>query len=332
MFPTLVGALLAGLGAVIALRSLRVRRRGRCRASTPRPIGVSLLAIVLFGIALQWLGLVAAVAVLVLVGAYASRDVRAAGDAGARRGLDRLLGRRCSSGCSACRCRCGRIPEAGMETLNNLAFGLGVALSWQNILYCFIGCFLGTLVGVLPGIGPVATVAMLLPFTFGLEPAPALIMLAGIYYGAQYGGSTTAILVNIPGESSSVVTTLDGYQMARQRPRRAGARHRRDRLVHRRLHRDAGGRLFRPAAGRGRAQVRPGGIFFADGVRPDRGGRAGARLAAQGDRHGVLRHPARADRHRRQFRRDPLRLRLARARRRASASSRSRWPSSASPT
>jgi putative tricarboxylic transport membrane protein len=103
-----------------------------------------------------------------------------------------------------------------METLSNLAFGLGVALSWQNLLYCFIGCFLGTLVGVLPGIGPVATVAMLLPFTFGLEPAPALIMLAGIYYGAQYGGSTTAILVNIPGESSSVVTTLDGHQMARR--------------------------------------------------------------------------------------------------------------------
>src|SRR4051812_14519902 len=103
-----------------------------------------------------------------------------------------------------------------METLGNLAFGLGVALSWQNLVYCFIGCFLGTLVGVLPGIGPVATVAMLLPFTFGLGPAPALIMLAGIYYGAQYGGSTTAILVNIPGESSSVVTTLDGHQMARK--------------------------------------------------------------------------------------------------------------------
>ena len=103
-----------------------------------------------------------------------------------------------------------------MDILSNLMFGLGVALGWQNILYCFIGCFLGTLVGVLPGIGPVATVAMLLPFTFGLGPVPALIMLAGIYYGAQYGGSTTAILVNIPGESSSVVTTLDGHQMARQ--------------------------------------------------------------------------------------------------------------------
>src|SRR3954453_17954602 len=103
-----------------------------------------------------------------------------------------------------------------METLGNLVFGLGVALSWQNLVYCFVGCFLGTLVGVLPGIGPVATVAMLLPFTFHLGPAPALIMLAGIYYGAQYGGSTTAILINIPGETSSVVTTLDGHQMARR--------------------------------------------------------------------------------------------------------------------
>jgi TctA family transporter len=103
-----------------------------------------------------------------------------------------------------------------MQTLDNLLFGLEVALTLQNIAYCFIGCLLGTLVGVLPGIGPVATVAMLLPFTFNLGPAPALIMLAGIYYGAQYGGSTTAILVNIPGESSAVVTTLDGYQMARK--------------------------------------------------------------------------------------------------------------------
>jgi TctA family transporter len=103
-----------------------------------------------------------------------------------------------------------------MEILGNLALGFSVAFGWQNLIYCFIGCFLGTLVGVLPGIGPVATVAMLLPFTFGLGPAPALIMLAGIYYGAQYGGSTTAILVNLPGESSAVVTTLDGHQMAKK--------------------------------------------------------------------------------------------------------------------
>jgi TctA family transporter len=103
-----------------------------------------------------------------------------------------------------------------MDILANLAFGFGVAVSVKNLVYCFIGVFLGTLIGVLPGIGPVATVAMLLPLTFNLDAATAMIMLAGIYYGAQYGGSTTAILVNIPGESSSVVTTLDGYKMARQ--------------------------------------------------------------------------------------------------------------------
>jgi len=99
---------------------------------------------------------------------------------------------------------------------SNLVLGFTVALSAQNLMYCFIGCFLGTLIGVLPGIGPVATIAMLLPITFNLPPIPALIMLAGIYYGASYGGSTTAILVNLPGESSSVVTCIDGYQMGRQ--------------------------------------------------------------------------------------------------------------------
>jgi putative tricarboxylic transport membrane protein len=103
-----------------------------------------------------------------------------------------------------------------MDALANLALGFSVALTWQNIAYCFIGVFLGTVVGVLPGIGPVTTVAMLLPISFTLQPVSAMIMLAGIYYGAQYGGSTTAILVNIPGEASSVVTTIDGHQMARQ--------------------------------------------------------------------------------------------------------------------
>ena len=103
-----------------------------------------------------------------------------------------------------------------MDILHNLAVGFGAAASLQNLLFCLIGCLLGTLIGVLPGIGPVATIAMLLPITYGLSPLAALIMLAGIYYGAQYGGSTTAILVNIPGEVSSVVTCLDGHQMARQ--------------------------------------------------------------------------------------------------------------------
>ena len=103
-----------------------------------------------------------------------------------------------------------------MDIISNLWLGLQTAASATNLLYCLIGVFLGTAIGVLPGLGPVATIAMLLPVTFGLPPISALIMLAGIYYGAQYGGSTTAILVNLPGESSSVVTALDGYQMARQ--------------------------------------------------------------------------------------------------------------------
>jgi putative tricarboxylic transport membrane protein len=108
-----------------------------------------------------------------------------------------------------------------MELLNNLALGFGVAFTLTNLLYAFGGAVLGTLIGVLPGLGPVATIAMLLPSIYALDATPALIMLAGIYYGAQYGGSTTAILINVPGEASSVVTALDGYQMARKG--RAGA-------------------------------------------------------------------------------------------------------------
>ncbi|MDP9138842.1 MAG: tripartite tricarboxylate transporter permease [Pseudomonadota bacterium] len=103
-----------------------------------------------------------------------------------------------------------------MDLLANLGLGFATALEPVNLLYCFLGVFLGTLIGVLPGIGPTATIAMLLPITFTLSPATSLIMLAGIYYGAQYGGSTTAILINLPGESSSAVTAIDGYQMARK--------------------------------------------------------------------------------------------------------------------
>lgn len=108
-----------------------------------------------------------------------------------------------------------------MDILANLGLGFATAASPENLMYCFVGALLGTLIGVLPGIGPTATIALLLPVTFGLAPEGALIMLAGIYYGAQYGGSTTAILLNLPGESSSAVTALDGHAMARQG--RAGA-------------------------------------------------------------------------------------------------------------
>lgn len=108
-----------------------------------------------------------------------------------------------------------------MDFMSNLALGFSVASTMENLAFCLIGALLGTLIGVLPGIGATATIAMLLPITFQLEPVSSLIMLAGIYYGAQYGGSTTAILINMPGESSSAVTAIDGYQMARQG--RAGA-------------------------------------------------------------------------------------------------------------
>ena len=103
-----------------------------------------------------------------------------------------------------------------MDIFSNLLLGFETAATFSNLGWCLAGVFLGTAIGVLPGLGPTATIAMLLPATFGLPPISALIMLAGIFYGAQYGGSTTAILVNLPGETSSVVTALDGYQMARQ--------------------------------------------------------------------------------------------------------------------
>ena len=171
-----------------------------------------------------------------------------------------------------------------MDLITNLSIGFGVAFTPINLLYCFIGCLLGTLIGVLPGIGPVATIAMLLPATYALPPVSALIMLAGIYYGAQYGGSTTAILVNLPGESSSVVTVIDGYQMARQG--RAGPA-----LAAAGLGSFFAGCVgtlilaaFARAADRSGLQVRPGRVLLADGAGPDRRRGAGLRLADQGDR------------------------------------------------
>src|SRR5215208_5417775 len=103
-----------------------------------------------------------------------------------------------------------------MESLGHLLSGFAAALSWQYLLYAFAGCMLGTLIGVLPGLGPAAGTAILIPLTFSLNPTGAIIMLAAIYYGAMYGGTITSVLLNTPGEAASVVTTFDGYQMARQ--------------------------------------------------------------------------------------------------------------------
>src|SRR5512138_2477234 len=102
-----------------------------------------------------------------------------------------------------------------MDIFNNILMGFGVALTAQKLLVCFVGTLYGTLIGVLPGIGPVVGVAILIPVTFGLNATTAIITMCGVYYGAMYGGSTTSILINVPGESASVVTCLDGYQMAR---------------------------------------------------------------------------------------------------------------------
>src|SRR6266516_176409 len=150
------------------------------------------------------------------------RDVPpAARNRRARRGRERgwILSRVRSR---AKRAPSGRRPGfLTVEILAGLANGFAVALEPANLFWCFVGVLLGTVVGVLPGLGPPATIAMLLPLTFQMNPAGAIIMLAGIYYGAKYGGSTTSILMNVPGESASVVTCLDGYQMARKG--RAGA-------------------------------------------------------------------------------------------------------------
>ena len=149
--------------------------------------------------------------------------------------------------------------------------GFVTALSWQNLLWALIGCFIGTLVGVLPGIGPASGIAILLPLTTVLPPTSAIIMMAAIYYGAMYGGSTTAIVVNIPGEASSVPTAIDGYEMAKQGkagPALAICRHL---LFCRGNARSCRPHLLRPAPGRRRRGLRPAGIFRPDvhGADPD---------------------------------------------------------------
>ena len=153
-----------------------------------------------------------------------------------------------------------------MDTFDFLLQGLAIALDPMILLYALIGVTLGTAVGVLPGIGPALTVALLLPVTYGLDPAGSLIMFAGIYYGGMYGGSTTSILLNTPGESASIVTALEGNKMARAGPRRPGAGHRRHRLLRRGPARHAGAGLPRAPCREARAGLRPARIFRADGA------------------------------------------------------------------
>ena len=161
------------------------------------------------------------------------------------------------------------------ETFNALLTGFGVALQPINLLWGFVGVTLGTAIGVLPGVGPALTVAMLLPLTVKLDPTGALIMFAGIYYGAMYGGSTTTILLNTPGESASIATALEGNKMARTRSRRPGAGDRRDRFVRGWHDRDPAVDGAGADRGRSRVEIRSGRILCVDGVRV-RHGRGGA--------------------------------------------------------
>ena len=174
----------------------------------------------MFALTIERLGLALAVVAVTVTAALASREVRPIEALALALGLATHLRRAVRPDARSA------VRDLGvlMELVQNLATGFGAAVTPVNLGFCLFGCLIGTLIGVLPGIGPIATIAMLLPVTFGLAPLPALIMLAGIYYGAQYGGSTTAILVNLPGESSSVVTCIDGYQMAQRGPRRRRAR------------------------------------------------------------------------------------------------------------
>ena len=179
-----------------------------------------------------------------------------------------------------------------LESLTSLAYGFNIALQPQNLFYCFIGVTMGTLVGVLPGIGPTATIALLLPATFKLNPISAIIMLSGICYGAMYGGSTTSILLNIPGEASSVVTCLDGYQMARQGPGRRRPWDLRLRLLHRRHLQHLRPHPARADARRFRSQIRAAGILRSHGHGVDCGRLSGEKIDGQGFDDGGRRHRA----------------------------------------
>src|SRR5690349_14437784 len=178
-----------------------------------------------------------------------------------------------------------------MEALDALLHGLTIAAQPMNLLYALVGVLLGTAVGVLPGIGPALTVALLLPITFRLDPAGSLIMFAGIYYGGMYGGSTTAILINAPGESASLATALEGNRMAK-------AGHRGNRLLCRRHHRDHRHRLPGADPGGARGAFRPRGLFRADVPRL-RHGLGDLRQFAAARPHQPVRRPdPRSDRHR----------------------------------
>lgn len=218
LMPKGVSLLLGGIGILVTCLGFATLRERIEAVSLRGPIFV-LGAVALFAVTVRTMGLAFAGPIAVIVSALADRDSRP---------MEIIIFAVVMSAfCIVLFKYALQLPiplapmrlgysARAMELFDNIVMGFGAALSLKNLGLCLLGCMIGTLIGVLPGVGPVATISMLLPITFGIDPVGALIMLAGIYYGAQYGGSTTAILVNIPGEATSVVTVLDGHQMARQ--------------------------------------------------------------------------------------------------------------------
>lgn len=143
-----------------------------------------------------------------------------------------------------------------IDSLFSLLEGFLVALTWQNLLYCFIGVMLGMIIGILPGLGPVSGTALLIPITFGMEPVSAIIMLSGIFYGSMYGGTITSVLVNVPGEAASVITCIDGYEMTKQGCR-DGSRRCGNRFLHRRNRRGDGPHICGSFFIKRRIEIRP---------------------------------------------------------------------------
>ena len=291
-------------------------------------------AVALFGILIRGAGLYVALPASILLSSSASkprRPILAAGLAIRNDGRVRCRLPACARPADPRHRALARtMTGSAMSFLDNLGLGFETALSLTNLLYCFIGVLLGTAIGVLPGLGPVPTIAMLLPITFGLEPTSSLIMLAGIFYGAQYGGSTTAILINVPGEF------LLGGHGARRLPDGASGQGRprsrdgRARLLLRRDGLDPADRACSAAARPGRAPFELAGVPCPPGSRPHHGGDDRRRFRPALHRHGRGRAAARDSRHGRQFRHQPLHLRNRRTATTASASSRSPWASSES--
>ena len=201
-----------------------------------------------------------------------------------------------------------------MGTLDSLLLGFSVALQPDVLWYAFLGCLVGTIVGVLPGIGPLSGISILLPATFGLDTTKSVVMLAGIYYGSQYGGSTTSILMRIPGEAASVMTCIDGYAMAQKGRAGAALLHRGGRLLDRRHVRRDHADADRAAARQFRAALRTARIHRAARARPRLPRLHVVDLAAAHPVDGVRRAPARHHRHRQHDRAFPLFVRHPRAR------------------